>query len=86
MLIAVAAKSDHALLIDCQTNTIEPIPLLLDKDVSILIADTHVRHDLAQSEYANRRQTCEDAARKLGFETLRQVEPDFEFQSQSLCF
>lgn len=78
MLIAIKAKSDHALLIDCQTNTTEPIPLPLDKDVSVLIADTHVRHDLAQSEYVNRRQTCEDAARKLGFEALRQVESDYE--------
>ncbi|MCH8823717.1 MAG: galactokinase [Planctomycetes bacterium] len=78
MLIAIKAKSDHALLIDCQTNATEPIPLPLDKDVSILIADTHVRHDLAQSEYVNRRQTCEDAARKLGYETLRQVESDYE--------
>jgi len=78
MFIATSAKPDHALLIDCQTDVAEQIPLPLDKNVSVLIADTHVRHDLAQSEYANRRQTCEEAARKLGYETLRQVESDYK--------
>lgn len=78
MFIVTAAKPDHALLIDCQSNTSEQIPIALDRNVSVLIADTHVRHDLAQSEYASRRQTCEVAARKLGIETLRQIEPDYQ--------
>lgn len=78
MFIATRAKPDHALLIDCQSNTSEQVPLPLDKNVTVLIADTHVRHDLAQSEYANRRQTCAEAARKLGLDSLRQVEPDYQ--------
>jgi galactokinase len=60
-LISTLATSGHALLIDCQSLTVEPIPMA-DATVTVLIVNTNVRHDLADGEYARRRAECEEAA------------------------
>ena len=73
MFIATLARPNHALLIDCQSNTAEPIPLPPSDSVALLVANTNVQHELAQSEYAARRATCRDAAAKLGLSTLREA-------------
>lgn len=73
MFIATLAQPNHALLIDCQSNTAEPIPLPPASSVTVLIANTNVRHDLAASAYAARRESCRSAAAKLGLTTLREA-------------
>lgn len=54
----------HALLLDCRTLEVEPLPL--PADVAIVVADTGVRRDLAISEYNLRRAQCEQAVLLLG--------------------
>lgn len=60
------------LLIDCRTETAELVPLD-DPSVAVLIINSNVKHELTGSEYADRRSQCEEAARILGVETLRDV-------------
>lgn len=64
-------KADHAVLIDCQSQEVTPIPLPAS-DVAFLIIDTRVKHSLGDSAYAERRRTCEAAASMLGVTTLRE--------------
>jgi galactokinase len=68
MFIATHARHGRALLIDCRSMQARPIPLT---DVSVLIADTTVRRELADSAYADRRRDCTEAAGRLGVTSLR---------------
>ncbi|MCH8151994.1 MAG: galactokinase [Planctomycetes bacterium] len=74
MFIATLAQPNHALLIDCQSKTAEPISLPPADQITVLIADTNVRHALASSAYAARRFTCRQAAAKLGVNSLREAD------------
>jgi galactokinase len=71
MLVAASAVRGHALLIDCRSNRVRPVPLPPQDRAVVLVADTGVRHALASSEYAARRRECEEAARRLGLAVLR---------------
>jgi galactokinase len=71
MYIATCATEGHALLIDCRTNEAAPIPLPPPDAAAVLVVDTGVRHELAASEYAERRATCEAAAKAIGVPALR---------------
>jgi galactokinase len=64
---------DHALLIDCRSLIIEPVPL--PPDVAVIVLDTGVRRRLADTEYNLRRRECDAAARCLGVDTLRDLDP-----------
>lgn len=66
---AALGRSNHALLIDCRSLETNYIPLDTSR-VSVVICDTHVKHELASSEYNARRAECE-----RGVEILRQVLP-----------
>ena len=66
-------RADHLMLLDCRSRQIEHIPFL-DPNVSVLIINTNVKHELSGSEYAERRDQCESAARKLGVSSLRDLE------------
>jgi galactokinase len=68
MFIATHAREGRALLIDCRSMQARPIPL---GHVSILIADTTVRRELAESAYADRRRGCTEAAGRLGAASFR---------------
>jgi galactokinase len=59
------ALKGHALLLDCRSLKAKPIPLKLH-EFRIVICDSRVRHELASSEYNQRRSDCE-----LGVKTLR---------------
>ena len=64
-LIAAKGLEGHALLIDCRTLETEQIPLDT-KECAVVICDTRVKHELASSEYNERRRQCE-----RGVELLR---------------
>ena len=75
---ALAAK-DYALLLDCRTLDVMPVPL--PAGTSIVVADTGIRRQLAVSEYNTRRSQCEQAVRILSphlpeVTALRDVSPD----------
>jgi len=69
--IAVFGKRDHAVLIDCRSLEHRAVPL--PTGLSLAMVDSGVRHELASSEYNVRRQECEEAARRLGRSSLREV-------------
>jgi galactokinase len=67
---SVLAQEGHALLLDCRSRDITPVGLT-DPAVTVLVINTHVRHKLADGEYAKRRSECETAARALQVPFLR---------------
>jgi galactokinase len=67
---SVMGREDHLMLLDCRSQQVEHIPLR-DPAVTVLIANTNVKHELSGGEYAERRAQCESAARKLGVASLR---------------
>jgi galactokinase len=67
--LAVAwGRRDHALLIDCRSAAVEPVPL--PADVRLLVLDSAVPRQLAESGYNDRRAECERA-----LEALRPTRP-----------
>lgn len=57
--------------IDCRSLTVEHAPLAGE---AIIVCETGVKHALVGGEYAELRQNCEAAAKKLGAKSLRSVE------------
>ncbi|MBV8298417.1 MAG: galactokinase [Candidatus Eremiobacteraeota bacterium] len=70
-LASACGVRDHALLIDCRTQDVTPVPL--PAGAAIVVADSRVKHQLAGSAYNERRAQSEEAARLLGARTLRDV-------------
>lgn len=68
--ISFKGKEGHALLIDCQSLNSELVPLA-NSDISILITNSNVRHELTGTEYSSRREICEEAATKMRKPSLR---------------
>jgi len=63
-LAACFGRQGHALLIDCRTLQVEPVPL--DPAlVRVVVANTMVKHALASSEYNVRRKECEEALHSI---------------------
>src|ERR1051325_11266273 len=71
-LISVRGDERGALLIDCRTQQARVVPFA-DPSVSLLIANSNVRHSLGDGAYAARMSACVDAARKLGVPELGQA-------------
>jgi galactokinase len=70
--ISALGREGHLLLLDCRTRTTELVPMS-DPSVALLIINTNVKHELSGGEYAERHAQCEEAARNLGVESLRDV-------------
>ena len=68
--ISALGKKDHLLLLDCRSNKTELVPLA-DPDVSVLIVNSNVKHELTGSEYPTRRKQCKVAATALAVVSLR---------------
>ena len=63
-----------AVFLDCRAIAGENVPLALDAaGLDIVLADTRQQHAHAQGGYADRRASCERAARILGVRALRDV-------------
>ncbi len=74
---AVFGQSNHALLIDCRTLDVEPVPLSLDEQgMAVIIVDSAVRRALGDSPYNQRRRECAQAAAALDVPALRDVASD----------
>ena len=78
-LAVACGMTGHALLIDCRTFDIEPVPI--PSEVRVLVLDSAVPRTLAGSAYNARRAECESALRKLraaqpDLHALRDVTPD----------
>jgi galactokinase len=73
-LISVLGDDAGALLIDCRTEQTRLVPFA-DPAVSMLIANSNVRHSLGDGAYAARLSACVEAARQLGVPELGQATP-----------
>jgi galactokinase len=71
---ALRCQIGHALLLDCRDGSVAQVPFDLSAHgLSLLIMDTRVEHALDDGQYAQRRASCEEAARQLGLPSLREV-------------
>lgn len=78
-MISALGRQHHALLIDCRDYSTQAIPL--QGDVQIVVCDSKVKRELAQSGYNRRRAECDEAVRLLQqarpeIRTLRDVTID----------
>lgn len=73
--ISVMGRENHLLLLDCRSRKTELVPVN-DPSVQLLIANSNVKHELANGEYAKRRAQCEAAAKILGVPSLRDASAD----------
>lgn len=76
MLTSIRAERGHALLLDCRSEQTQTVRMPPAETMSILIADTGVKRDLASGEYAERRTDCYAAARALEVLSLRDATLD----------
>jgi galactokinase len=70
-LASAAGRDGHALLIDCRSLDIRPVPL--PEGTAVVVLDTSTRRGLVGSAYNERRAQCEAAARAFGVRALRDV-------------
>jgi galactokinase len=68
-IASLMSKEKHATFIDCRTLEVDHVPL--DGKVSVIIANSNVKHALVGGEYNERRSDCEAAAHALGVAFLR---------------
>jgi galactokinase len=73
-LTSVFGKAGHALLIDCRTFEIEPLPL--PDTIKVLVVHSGVPRILEGSPYAERRAESEAVATRLGVRVLRDATPE----------
>ena len=68
---SLMSKAHHATFIDCRTMAVDHVPL--DGKLSVILANSNVKHALVGGEYNERRSDCEAAAHALGVKFLRDV-------------
>ena len=73
-LASVHGRDGHAMKIDTRSIEVEQIPFdLAAQGLSLLVVDSRAPHALVDGEYAERRQSCSEAALMLGVPALRDV-------------
>ena len=70
--VALMGREGSALLLDCRDLSTESIPFnVADAGLELLIIDTQAHHALVDGGYAERRASCESAAKKLDVTSMR---------------
>jgi galactokinase len=67
---SVFGRAQAALLVDCESLEMQVVPMK-GQPVSLVVCDTNKPRALVDSEYNQRRASCEEAARLLGVPSLR---------------
>lgn len=67
---SVMGQKGKLMRLDCRSMEFEYFPFE-PKDYELVLIDSHVKHELVDSPYNKRRQSCERVAKRLGLETLR---------------
>ena len=73
-MASVCGRSGHALLLDCRTLAVTPVPL--PPACAVVVVHSGLPRRLATSAYAERRTACEAAAARLGVAALRDASFD----------
>lgn len=68
-LCSLFGSAGHALLLDCRSLEVTPVPVPVDLDV--LVFHSGIERTLAGTAYTQRRRACEAAAARLGLPALR---------------
>jgi galactokinase len=74
-LCVACAEPGNFLQIDCRTQAIQQIACSTS-ELSLLLVNSGVKHELAGGEYARRREECRLAAEALGVESLRELDQE----------
>ena len=69
---SVMGKKGKLIRLDCRSMEYEYFPFS-PEDYELILIDSRVKHELSDSPYNKRRQSCERVAKRLGVETLREV-------------
>ena len=67
---SVMGQKGKLMRLDCRSMEFEYFPFNPD-DYELVLIDSCVKHELADSPYNKRRQSCERVAKRLGIDTLR---------------
>ncbi len=67
---SVFGKKGHLMRLDCRSMEYEYFPFD-PKGYTLVLVDSVVKHELADSPYNKRRASCERVAKRLGLDTLR---------------
>lgn len=70
---SVHGKKDCLMRLDCRSGEFEYFPFKAD-GYKLVLVDSVVKHELVDSPYNKRRESCERVAKALGKETLRDAE------------
>ena len=71
---SLRARAGHALLLDFADDGADHVPFDLARaGLELLVIDTRAPHQLVDGQYAERRASCETAAKELGVGSLREV-------------
>ena len=71
-LAAAGTVEGHALLIDCRSLELQPVPM--PAGTAIVIVQSGVSRGLVDGHYNRRRESCEEASRALGVPALRDAD------------
>ncbi len=66
---SLMGKAEHAVFLDCRSETICTFPF--PANAALIIVNSGVKHALTGGEYNERRESCFEAARRLGVAALR---------------
>lgn len=72
---SVFGRKGNLMRLDCRSMQYEYFPFA-PEDYSLVLVDSRVKHELKDSPYNKRRESCERIARKLNIETLRDADMD----------
>lgn len=70
---SVMGKKGNLMRLDCRSMEFEYFPFAPEHHTLVLV-DSHVKHELVDSPYNKRRESCERVARRLGVDTLRDAD------------
>ena len=70
---SVMGKKGKLMRLDCRSMEFEYYPFA-PQDYELVLVDSRVKHELADSPYNKRRESCERVAKRLGIETLRDAD------------
>ncbi len=67
---SVFGRKGNLMRLDCRSMEFEYFPFS-PENYRLVLVDSRVKHELADSPYNKRRESCERVAKRLGIETLR---------------
>ena len=70
---SVMGKKGNLMRLDCRSMEFEYFPFAPEHHTLVLV-DSRVKHELVDSPYNKRRESCERVARRLGVDTLRDAD------------